>query len=71
MQQRSVGEAHAQAIDQAFEMREAAHAAVTLRRFLIVEESEGVGAARAGPDAEAIGGSAGDQMRRSAPWLCV
>ena len=54
----------AQPIDQRFQVGEAAHAAVTLCRLLIIEEGEGVRAAAAWRDAKMLEEGAADQVRR-------
>src|ERR1043166_144182 len=56
----------AQTIDQGLEMGKAAHAAVTLRGLLIIEEGEGVGAAAPGRDPEVVEEGAADEVRRTA-----
>ena len=54
----------AQAVDQGFQMRKAAHAAVAVRGVLIVEEGEGMRDATARRDVEVFQESAADDMRR-------
>ena len=54
----------AQPVDQGFQMRESAHAAVAVRGVLIIEEGEGVGGAAARHDVEIFEESAADDVRR-------
>ena len=54
----------AQPVDQRFQVREAAHAAVAIRGFGKIEEGKGVGIDAAGLDAEIVEEGAADQMRR-------
>ena len=54
----------AQPVDQSFQVRKAAHAAVAVRGVLIIEEGEGVGDAAAGHDVEIFEEGAADDMRR-------
>ena len=54
----------AQPVDQGFQMRKAAHAAVAVRGVLIIEEGEGVGDAAARRDVEIFQERAADDMRR-------
>ena len=54
----------AQPVDQGFQMRKAAHAAVAVRGVLIIEEGEGMGDPAARHDVEMFQESAADDMRR-------
>ena len=64
-QQRIAGAGiRAQPVDQGFQMREAAHAAVAVRGVLKIEEGEGVGDPATRHDVEIFEEGAADDMRR-------
>src|SRR4029077_9262818 len=59
----------AQAVDQGFQVREAAHAAVAVRGVLIIEKGEGVGGPAARHDVEIFEERAADDVRRLSPHI--